>query len=217
MKKIVLLMVALFSGIIYAQEITFGAKAGINLASVKGDYEDLDYVNKLEGILGFHAGGFINYAFDDKMALQAELLGSLQGGNIVYEEIPNPITGELIKAEGEVRLPYLQLPVMFQYKPLPKFYVEAGPQMNVLLKLDFKAIVNGKELSDEEAEFISNRLDNTRTFDLGMNIGAGYEFIDKFTVYTRYTHGLITVDARKDNRRDLKNRVVQFGVAYRFN
>ena len=88
---------------------TFGGKAGLNLASVDGSYLDLDYVVGSSGFIGFHGGGWVNYALNEKMAIQAELLGSLQGGNLDYELV---YQGNTIRSEVKMRLPYILLPVL---------------------------------------------------------------------------------------------------------
>ena len=194
---------------------SFGLKGGVNFASIKGSYVDLDYVNKLEGMIGIHGAAWANYSFNEKMALQFELMGSLQGGDVVYNEIEFPVTGEMIEPTGEMRLPYIIVPVLFQYEPVKNWYVEAGPQINFLLKVNVNALFNGEEVDNESInEIVTNRLANARTVDVGLNIGTGYKFAKNWAVYTRYTHGLITVDNREENQRDLKNRVFAVGVAY---
>ena len=219
MKKLPILILIFITFGLNAQtagDWTFGAKAGVNFASVKGSYEDVEWVKSLEGMVGFHAGGWANYAFTDKTALQLELLGSIQGGDIQYQDIPNPIDGTLMQPKGELRLPYIIVPVLFQYKPIENLYVEAGPQLNILPKVNVKAFLNGEEVDDEQAaDIITNRLKDAKTIDVGLNIGAGYEFFDKWIGYVRYTHGLITVDNREDSQRDLKNRVIALGISYR--
>lgn len=216
MKKVSILIAMMIGVLSFSQNWTFGVKAGVNFASVKGSYEDVSWVKSLEGMTGFHAGGWANHAFTEKSALQIELLGSLQGGDIQYQDIPNPIDGTLLQPKGELRLPYIQIPIMYQYKPMDKLYVEAGPQLNFLPKVNVKAFLNGEEVEDEQAaDAITNRLKDSNTFDIGLNVGAGYEFIDKWTGYVRYTHGLITVDNREEDQRDLKNRVIALGISYR--
>lgn len=229
MRKVLFILSFLLLNLVYAQtnssttenlEIpsrnwTFGVKAGLNYTNFGGTYTEVEWVDEINGLLGIHGGAWANYALSDKFALQAELLGSLQGGVIKYEEIPNPLTGEMLKPEGRMRLPYLALPVLFQYKPNDKLYFETGPQINYLLTLDIQAILNGEEVNDPDASnLITNRLENVKDFDFGWNIGAGYEFLEDWNVYIRYTHGLNSVDNREVNQRELKNRVVALGVMY---
>lgn len=228
MKKLTILLAIIFTSFITAQTTqlveaqeaepispwNFGLKAGINFANLKGSYLDLDYVKESNGFVGFHAGGWANYALSQKSSFQFELLGSLQGGDIEYEL---SYAGQNIKPIGKVRMPYIQIPIMYQYKPLEKLHLEIGPQLNYLPKINLKTYIDGERINDETVEnLVNNRLKNARSIDVGLNIGAGYEFIQDWRVYTRYTHGLLTVDDRDENQRDLKNRVLAFGVSYKF-
>lgn len=226
LKNLIVVFLMSFAILVNAQEIKsdsyngenpwiFGAKAGVNFANLAGSYDEVEWVDTVDGIIGFHAGGWANYSFDQKMALQVELLGSIQGANIKYNPIQVPGTDQYLKLEGEMRLPYIQVPILFQYKPVEKLYVEAGPQFNFLPKVNIKALVNGEEVDGDAADLISNRLKNARSFDFGLNIGAGYEFIKDWTAFARYTHGFITVDKREEDQRELLNRVVALGISYR--
>lgn len=161
-------------------------------------------------------GGWANYDINNKISFQAELLGSWQGGDINYNEIANPISDGTLKPTGKMRLPYIMMPLMVQYIPMDDFYVEAGAQLNYLPKVNITAFLNGQEVDDEQAaNLITNRLENVNNFDVGLNIGAGYEVVPDWVVYMRYTHGLITVDNREVDQRDLKNRVIALGVNYK--
>lgn len=230
MKKIFLLFTLLFISFLYSQSFnttenlannnpnrwSYGIKAGFNYATLKGSYTEIDWVDKIDGKIGIYGGAWTNFSLSEKFALQAELIGSLQGGVVKYNEIPNPFTGEMLKPEGEMRLPYIIFPILFQYKPTDKLYFETGPQLNYLLNLNLKAIVNGEEITDPEAaNLITNRLENVKDFDFGWNVGVGYEFFDDWMVNLRYTHGMNSIDNREINRRELKNRVVALGVLYK--
>ncbi len=62
-----------------AQEVTFGAKAGLNLASVSGDNTD-----EIDGRTAFHVGAIAEIAISDVFSVQPELLYSAQG--LTYKE-----------------------------------------------------------------------------------------------------------------------------------
>lgn len=228
MKKLTSIVCLLFGLFVFAQNSqdsiqmvspnkpwTFGAKAGVNLSTLAGSYTDVDWVKDIDGIVAGQLGVWANYPIQPKLSLQLELVGSIQGADINYEQIPNPITGELLNPTGKMRLPYITAPVMLQYEFADDFYVEGGAQFNYLPKVNVKAFLNGEEVEDEQAaDILTNRLKNARSLDVGLNIGAGYNFYDKWTVFTRYNYGLITVDKREDQQRDLKNRVFTFGLSY---
>jgi hypothetical protein len=70
MKKL-LLLVIVFSMICIStySQVTVGGKAGINIASVSGDYtEDFD------PRLSIHIGGYSNFAFSENLSLQPEIV-----------------------------------------------------------------------------------------------------------------------------------------------
>lgn len=75
MKKLSIAIVIIlgFSQLMKAQDIKFGAKAGLNLANMSGDVED----NSMK--LAFHLGGMAEIKISEQFAVQPELLYSAQG------------------------------------------------------------------------------------------------------------------------------------------
>ena len=78
MKKIFLIL--LFIGIksALAQNITTGLKAGINISNFTGENSSF---SKSGSLIGFHAGGFLNFKFTG-ISLQTELLISTAGAKL---------------------------------------------------------------------------------------------------------------------------------------
>ena len=77
MKKITLTLlglVAFSTSALAQQEVKFGPKAGVNFSSVNGNDAD-----GKESLLGFHLGVFAEIKFNDKFAIQPEVLYSSQG------------------------------------------------------------------------------------------------------------------------------------------
>src|SRR5690606_30593652 len=108
----------------YAQ-VSYGLKAGVNLANltISGDIEDV-----LEPSLmaGFHAGEFVNFDVAENFSVQPELWYSSSGAEYEYED-------EEEFGSGKLKVGYLNLPVMAQYQVVEGLYVEAGPQIGLLL------------------------------------------------------------------------------------
>ena len=74
MKKILLTAAAVFAlSYANAQDVKFGAKAGLNLSNFTGDVENTSTK------VGFQVGGFAEIKISEKFAVQPELLYSLQG------------------------------------------------------------------------------------------------------------------------------------------
>jgi hypothetical protein len=156
---------------VQAQDISFGVKGGLNVASF-ANYDGGG--SKISG----HIGGFANFKFT-KWALQPELLFSGQGGTYEWP-------GE----DGKFALSYINIPVLFQYYFLPQFYAEAGPQMGFLLSAKSKREGVSYDVKDA-----------FKTVDFGSAIGAGYKFPIGVGVYARYNFGFTDlIDGSADPR-----------------
>jgi hypothetical protein len=142
------------------------------------------------------AGGFVNIAFDKSLSIQPELLYSGQGSK--YEDLFN--------IKSTTKLGYINIPVMVQYRLVPEFYLEAGPQIGFLAGAHAKS---GKVTVDVK--------DAYKSVDFGLGFGLGYQFPIGLGVGARYMFGLSNiVDTDNDDLKQ-KNSVAQIGVFYTFN
>jgi len=104
----------------------------------------------------------------------------------------------------KLNLDYISVPVMVQYNILPALYVEAGPQFSFAISQKVK----GDGGSADVNEVFKN-------FDLGLGLGAGYYFEQRFGITARYVAGL--TDIVENNPGDaVRNGAFQIGVAYKF-
>lgn len=209
MKKIVLTIAGVFAmSVLSAQEIKYGAKAGLNLSTFTGDDEDV------KSLVGFHIGGFAEFKISDKFSVQPELLYSAQGGEreYSYSDEMGFVTGK-----ETIKLGYLNLPVMAKYYVAPGFSVEAGPQVGFLLSAkndyDYRSSFFGENLSDSGEIDIK---DNLKSIDFGFNFGAGYEFTENIFVQARYNLGLSSINEDSESDIDVKNAVLQVSFGYKF-
>jgi opacity protein-like surface antigen len=192
MKRIFLIALALMAfGVTNAQQTRFGIKGGLNISTVVGG--DVDNTKSL---VGFHVGGFAEIHVVEKFFIQPELLFSAQG-----TKFDGPFG-----TDADLKLNYLNIPVLAKYYIVDKFSVEAGPQLGVLLSA---------KTDDNDIK------DFTRSVDLGFNIGAGYNFTDNFSVGLRYTIGLSPLsDEDIDNADDYydsaKNSNLALSLGYKF-
>lgn len=206
MKKTILVVALLTTfAVSNAQEITFGVKAGLNLSSAS---VDRGYDTDISSLVGVHVGGFANFKLDEKFAVQPELLFSTQG----FKEYLND--GGYIY-DDKIKLTYINLPINFQYAIVPKFNVEAGPQIDFLLsgKADGK---HYDPMFDET--YIQNNVDikdSLKGVVFGFNIGAGYAITSKLSANVRYHLGLSDADDMEGV--NVKNRNLQVGLSYSFN
>jgi outer membrane autotransporter protein len=210
MKKTILAVAAIATmSMMQAQEkiskITFGAKAGLNLSNAS---VDRTFDTDISSLVGMHVGGFANFKFNEKFAVQPELLFSTQG----YKEYLND--GGYIY-DDKVKLTYINLPLNFQYAVASKVYVEAGPQLDFLLsgKLDSKYY---DPMSDETTT--RNDLDikdDLKSTAFGFNVGAGYAITQQLSANIRYHIGLSEIDDLEGVK--TKNRNLQLSLGYSFN
>ena len=162
-----------------------GIKGGVNIASLSG----FEGNNRISA----HGGVFLHHTINAVWCFQPELLFSGEGQRYFDN-------GE----ERTLALNYLQLPLMVQYYVVPKFYLEAGPQVGVLISAQDK----GEETSH------LNVKDDFSAAQVALGIGAGFKASDQVIIYGRYNFGLTDV-TRFDNIVD-HSRVGQLGVAIRF-
>ena len=175
MKKLFLGIAIAASSLTFAQQ--FGAKAGLNVSNLSN--------SDLNSKAGFYAGVFMNAPLSSQFNIQPELLYNGLGAK---------------KGDNKLNLDYISVPVMFQYKATPEFFLEAGPQFGFLVS----AKANSIDIKDE-----------TNSFDFGLGLGAGYWFTDKIGANARYVAGL--TDIAKDNEGSaVKNNGFQVGLNYKF-
>lgn len=210
MKKIILTVMAIFAvGAAKAQEIKYGVKAGLNLSTLTGDVAYYDVKSKA----GFHVGGFAEFKITDKFAVQPELLYSTQGGKISFSSSDD---FSYTNDKRDIKLAYLNLPVMAKYYIIPGLSVEAGPQVGFLLsaKNEYQIYSSvSEDLSGSGEEDIKG---DSKSVDFGFNLGAGYEFTENIFVQARYNFGMTSISEDSINEYDPKNGVLQLSFGYKF-
>lgn len=123
MKKILFTAIIMIIGstAINAQSFNFGAKAGINFASLSGDDVDFD------GRTSLHLGVLAEFMLSEQFGIQPEILYSAQGAS---------------EEDFSLQLDYISIPVMAKYYVLEGLSIEAGPQ--------FAFNINSKEKFEDE-------------------------------------------------------------------
>jgi hypothetical protein len=94
---------------------------------------------------------------------------------------------------------------MLQYYPASKVYVEAGPQVGLL--------VNAKTEGPNDANKADVK-DNFKKADFGVNVGIGVNATKNIGIYGRYNFGVM--DVTKSDAIYRQNRNLQLGAAIRF-
>lgn len=196
MKKILLVAVlASFSLVTTAQEegIRFGAKAGVNFATITGDGTD-----DVDGKTGFHLGAIVEIPISEKFAFQPEILYSSQGSS---EE-----DGGI---DSKLNLNYINIPLMAKYYIAQGLSLQAGPQIGFLASAKSKTEGDGVEVEIDADEFIKG-------IDFGLNFGLGYQLAAGIFFEGRYNLGLSDINDIDGVSEEIKNSVIQLSVGYKF-
>lgn len=209
MKKVLFAAIAVMAfGAVNAQEIKFGAKAGLNIATLNGDVEDA------KSLIGAHLGAFAEIKITDKFAFQPELLYSMQGAKSEYSESGSGFSSNY---EEKYKFGYLNLPLMAKYFATEKLFIEAGPQIGFLMsaKYEFKETETfmGDTVTFSGEDDIK---DNLKSIDFGFNFGFGYEFTQNVFASARYNVGLSDINDQEGSDAKIQNGVLQFSVGYKF-
>lgn len=183
MKKSILCGVLVLLGCIKtnAQEVTFGAKLGFNYANVTGDNS-----GAYDPLTSIHLGAMAELMFTEKFSFQPEILFSTQGFR---------------SEEFDLKLKYMNIPLMAKYYVIKKFSVEMGPQIGLLSR------ATASELDVR---------DKIKPVDVALNFGVGYKFESGISLSARYTYGLININNIADENKKNQNVVAQISVGYFF-
>ena len=169
MKKLFLVGALALFGAMNAQ-VKYGAKAGLNIATLNGDVEGA------KSLVGFHVGGFAQIPLAAKFTFQPEVVYSAQGAK---ED----------GGDGKINLGYINVPLMFKYAIAEKFNVEAGPQIGFL--------VSAKEKYNGNSDDIKDQLNSV---DFSIGLGASYDFTQNLSADVRYNAGVSNIAKESDSK-----------------
>lgn len=157
MKKILVATVLALFGIANAnaQEVQFGAKAGINIATLNGDIS-----KDADAVTAFHFGLMAEIPLSEKFSFQPEVLYSGQGFSL----------GE----NSTFELNYLNVPLMGKYYVAKGLSLEAGPQIGFLLSAKAESVDTKKLYKNVDLGVnfgLGYKLDNGLNFEARYNLG----------------------------------------------
>jgi hypothetical protein len=188
-------------------ENPFVFSGGLNLSgiSLSGDYAKNVESNKMSS--GFNAGAAYWYIFNDQFGFYSSLCFETRGydvkGNVTYIEYDwsnLTSTSYSFSAESNVRMYYLQVPLMLSCKIIPELAVFAGPELGVFLggkkEVSYEGLpaslqntfTGGSDFKDAKGNPL------VKPVDIGLSIGAGYVFREKFMLMGFYYWGLLNID-----------------------
>jgi len=190
-------MVALVACIICANvamaQFKLGIKAGTNITKIEG------VAFKDEFQYGYHVGAFLEIGLGGKLGIQPEVLLNQVKSRVdsnfshIYQ---NAVDFNTYK---DVKLKYLSIPLVLNYKLGNVFSLQAGPQFGVLMNGDKTLVQNGQEAFKKG--------------DLSM-LGGAQINISKLRVTGRYVVGLNNInDISDQNKWNNQGFQISLGLA----
>jgi len=166
-----------------------GVKGGTNIVKVDGkSFKD-------EFRYGYNFGGFAEIGMGKKFSFQPEVMFNQYATTLdsnyksIYENVIN-------SGQSKVKLNYLSIPLILDYKFLGPIHLQAGPQFSILM--------------DQNKNFLENGASAFKNGDFAMAFGADIKLM-KFRVTGRYLIGLANINDI-DNQDKWKSQVIQLSL-----
>lgn len=179
----IIAIMVLAAGSATAQNVNIGVKGGLNSFNIENENN-----SAFDPRFGFQAGLLGHIHVYEQLAFQPELVYSLQGAK---------------SSDANIRLDYMNIPLLLQYMFENGFRIQTGPQLGFLLNAE---ATNGASI-DVGNEF--------KSVDIGLSVGASYvDAPSGFGIDARYNLGLS--DISEDSDEKSTNRGLQVGIFYLF-
>lgn len=198
MKRIFCFFAIATLSIVQAQ--SFGVKGGANISTISKERSWDDTNAKL----GYYVGIYMHAPVNNVFSIQPEVLYNSVG--VKYENS---------KTSHTLGLDYVSAPIMFQFEPIPKFYVEAGSQFSFL-------VGNSDRNKTDDVVTIKKyrNSSNYNNFDLSGAVGLGFR-INNITIGARYLMGFTDIKKSgsttwSNDDKQLRNNALQIGLQYGF-
>ena len=198
MKKIFQVLAISATAMISAQ--SFGVKGGANIATISKE-KSWDDTNAR---IGYYVGVYMHAPVNSIFSIQPEVLYNSVG--VKYENS---------KTSHSLGLDYVSVPIMFQFEPIPKLFVEAGPQFSFLVGN------SDRNITDDVVTIKKYRNNsNYNSFDLSGAVGLGFR-INNITIGARYLVGFTDIKKSgsttwSNDDKELRNNALQIGLQYGF-
>lgn len=169
-----------------SQKLEFGIKAGGNYS----DFGDAGF--STDPLAGFHAGATIAFKVTNNFLIQEEFLYSQQGAKV----LAGPLGAQ------EIKLSYVNVPILLKYRTNFGLFVEAGPQVSIKVKEDIAGF--------QDADF-------AKKIDFGVAGGIGFQSKMGLGIDARYIYGIEKVMENPSAvLGEFKNNNIQASIFYRF-
>ena len=188
-------------------QVFVGVKGGLNYVNNDTNYDNgnpggfsVDFNYRL----AYHFGGFATFPLTDILKVRSELLLSQKGN-----------TSQLRNSSIDLRLFYINLPVLLQFLIEDKVGIEVGPDFGYLISAKTK----GSQLDGTNLKYLYENI------DIGVIFGGRYFVSDVLSIGLHYSHGISSTHEILDfdenafllGEASFKNRSCQLSVSYRLN
>ncbi|HEV8287305.1 MAG TPA: porin family protein [Chitinophagaceae bacterium] len=187
--KLLSLVIALLVSQLMMAQFHLGIKAGANITKIDGKSfkEEFKY--------GYNLGGFAEIGLGPKFSFQPEVLFN-QYSTTLDSSYKSIYQNVIASDQSKVKLNYLTIPLLLDYKFLGPIHLQAGPQFGILMSQDKNFLQNGKEAF--------------KNGDFSLAAGAQIK-LSQLRVTGRYLIGLSNINDI-DNQDKWKNQVIQLSL-----
>lgn len=188
-KLLILAIFSILSTAAFSQKLNIGFKGGANINKLTGkSFSD-------EFSYGYHLGGFVSIGLGNKFAIQPEVLFN----QVNVDTSSQFSTVYKFNRVDKVKLKYLSIPILLNYKPIKFLTLQAGPQFGVLMNKSNTLVENGRNAF--------------KGGDFSM-LGGVQVNISHLQIYGRYAVGLNNLNDI-DNKEEWKSQSIQVGIGLR--
>lgn len=175
-----------------AQAQTF--KAGVKFGTTVNKLSGYSFSEKFT--FGYHAGAFAEIKLSDRLFLQPEVLFSQVNTDTSsqFRQLYQLNASTL----SNIKLSYLSVPLLLNYKLNKVISLQAGPQYGILIDQNKNLLQNGREAF--------------RSGDFSL-LGGVQLKLANVRIYGRYAIGLQNINDI-DNRDQWKNQSIQVGIGF---
>jgi hypothetical protein len=165
--------------------------------------------------IGFHVGGFVNYAINEKLSIRPELLFSSRGTRISSS---SEILGINFDIESTSTYNFVEVPILIGIGGETGLQVHVGPSVNLLLggraKTEVTTSIGGTSETETEEVTGSKFTEGMRGLDLGVVLGAGFNLESGLGFGARYQRGLTSINEEDTDQFVSNWNLVQVYLSY---
>lgn len=190
--KLLTLIAAFFLAQSLMAQFHIGIKGGANVIKIDGkSFKD-------EFRYGYHVGGFMELGLGRKWSVHPEVLFNQYNTTLdsnfshIYQNVFNPTY------QSNVKLGYLSIPIVLNYKFIGPISLQAGPQFGILI--------------DKNKNLLQNGGDAFKRGDFSM-VGGAQLKLSAFRITGRYVIGLSNINDI-DNQDKWKSQGFQLSLGF---